>query len=446
MVWFSRPVVGIAMVAMTTATLVAVGPSPAGAADNESPCITQAEWDAIVVGSTLGEVRAEADSPGGRLTWASPMKYIWKRCDGGGNGYAQIAFTQNAGSTTWRVSSKGYTPPAPAIKAGLSGLVAVNPAVIDGYATGANPIDIAGTIKVTWAQLEASDNSFNFGPITSVLNAHASTPFRIRVLAGAEMPTWLDNSDGGCVNVVADSANGGNGCVPQFWETGSTYRQRYQRLMRRLAELIVGNQQYDAQVVDVVNSACTTIFAEPFILGATPASKLAMWQQGYRFAGHRDCITWSTDMLTAMFPTTKISVAGHHKWQSVADATGQPTYDWVAERDYFDTVLRPTYGDQLVLEDHGLKTNSGGTAGVLCPAGSSAGTDWYCYLSHLGSADTHGWQFTFDSESPYADMEVAAELGADAGACYLESSDFGGMTTAQRQNYHNRLLTNCPSD
>lgn len=232
--------------------------------------------------------------------------------------------------------------------------------------------------------------------------------------------------------------------MPQYWETGSVFRERYQQLMRKFAEVLVANEQYQAQVVDIANSACTTIYAEPLILGADKPSRQRLWNAGHRQAKAEECIAWSTAMMTAMFPTTKISVAGHHYWE-YTDATGTYLKSWPLERTLFNG-LRPVHGDQLVLEDHGLKTTSGGSAGVLCPAGSGAGTDWYCYLSHLGADETHGWQFTFDSGSLYADMEDAAELGADAGACYLESSDFGGMNAAQRQTYQGRLLANCPSD
>lgn len=374
------------------------------------------------------------------------MKYIWKRCDAGGSGYAQMAFTKPAGAADWRVSSKWYAPPAPPLKRGLSGLVVIDPTKIPVYAgDGADAINVDATIKVNWSQLETADGVFNLQPITDVLDAYPTSSFRVRIMAGTQSPAYL-TSGGQCVPIQPDSPNGAAGCVPHFWESGSVYRQRYQRLMRKLALELVANQDYQSHVIDIVSSACTTIYAEPFILGATNASKHDLWQAGYTFAGHKDCLTWSTEMMTAMFPTTKISIDGHDKWQSV-DASGQPTYSWPQERDYLDGELLPTYAPQLVLEDHGLDVDSGGSAGTLCASGVAASHDWYCYLAHLPQTHpdtTYGFQFTLNGT--YQQMEDAAELGADAGACYLETKDFGGMSAPQRRTYHQRLLANCPSD
>ena len=95
------------------------------------------------------------------------------------------------------------------------------------------------TIKVDWDAIEKPDDSFNFGAITSVLNAYNGqngkrlVKFRIRVMAGVNSPTWVLGAarqgtspdptqwkEITCsygIEVYPDSDNGDSGCVPRFW-------------------------------------------------------------------------------------------------------------------------------------------------------------------------------------------------------------------------------------
>ena len=150
-------------------------------------------------------------------------------------------------------------------------------------------------------------------------------------MAGIHAPQWVKNHSGGCVDVKPDSANGNTGCVPRYWT--DDYHADYVKLMTAVANRYEANPQ----VVEMANSECTTIYAEPFILGADGASIDRLWSAGYTKAGHGQCLRRSTDALMNLFPTTRISLAGHSKWQFItpgSGATATATYaaSWEDER------------------------------------------------------------------------------------------------------------------
>ena len=119
----------------------------------------------------------------------------------------------------------------------------------------------------------------------------------------------------------------------------------------------------DWQVVDVANSACSTAYAEPFILGVDDRSLALLEQAGLTTTAHRDCIIGSTATMMSSFTRTRVSLAGHSAWEFTDGRS------WEAERDLLNQLLE-SYPNRLVLEDHGL-----GPDDEVCPVPGRAGRD-----------------------------------------------------------------------
>ena len=252
------------------------------------------------------------------------------------------------------------------------------------------------------------------------MTQHPDVRFRLRFMAGIHAPQWVKDHSGGCVLIEPDSGNGGSGCAPRFWT--DAFHADYVALMQAVA----ARYEADPQLVEVANSECTTIFAEPFILGANSTSIDRLWQAGYTKQGHDTCLRRSTSAMMSLFPTTRVSLAGHTKWQFIVQGAGGPgdgafAASWEDERRILND-LSSAYGSRLILDDHGL-----GPDDAVCPAPGQAretATSWYCYMSglHTGTS-TYGWQFTLNGGS----MAVAADAGVSMGACFLEFAAFQAL-------------------
>ena len=293
-----------------------------------------------------------------------------------------------------------------------------------------------GSMKLTWNTIETQPGVYNFSEIDAALSQHPDVRFRLRFMAGIHAPQWVKDDSGGCVLIEPDSGNGGSGCAPRYWT--DAYHADYVALMQAVAARYEANPQ----VVEVANSECTTIFAEPFILGANSASIDRLWQAGYRKQGHDTCLRRSTSAMMSLFPTTRVSLAGHTKWQFIVQGPagagdGAFAASWEDERRILND-LSSAYGSRLILDDHGL-----GPDDEVCPApgqASETASSWYCYLAglHTGTL-TYGWQFTLNGGS----MAVAADAGVSMGACFLEYAAFQALDQTKRRQVHDSLLANC---
>ena len=160
-----------------------------------------------------------------------------------------------------------------ALKPALRGLVVTQPDSIKTV-----PYATFASVKLPWNTIETARGAYDFSYVDKVLREHPAQKFRLRFMAGIHAPQWVKDHSGGCVNVTPDSGNGGTGCVPRFWT--DNYHADYVSLMRAVAN----RYETDPQVVEIANSECTTIYAEPFILGADNAS-IDRLRLG-RFGGH----------------------------------------------------------------------------------------------------------------------------------------------------------------
>ncbi len=317
------------------------------------------------------------------------------------------------------------------LKPALRGLVVTQPTALATV-----PYADFGSMKLPWNTIETQPGVYNFSAIDAAMTQHPDVRFRLRFMAGIHAPQWVKDDSGGCVLIEPDSGNGGSGCAPRFWT--DAFHADYVALMQAVA----ARYEADPQVVEIANSECTTIFAEPFILGANSTSIDRLWRAGYTKQGHDACLRRSTSAMMSLFRTTRVSLAGHSKWQSIVQGPGGPgdgafAASWEDERTILNDLSR-AYGDRLILDDHGL-----GPDDAVCPAPgqtSEAATSWYCYMSglHTGTS-TYGWQFTLNGGS----MAVAADAGVSMGACFLEFAAFQALDQTKRRQVHDSLIANC---
>ena len=317
------------------------------------------------------------------------------------------------------------------LKPALRGLVVTKPPALDTV-----PYADFGSMKLPWNTVERQPGVYDFSAVEAALADHPGVRFRLRFMAGIHAPQWVKDDSGGCVLIEPNSVNGNTGCTPRFWT--DAFHADYLALMRAVA----AKYESDPQVVELTNSECTTVYSEPFILGADNASIDRLWRAGYTKQGHDTCLRRSTSMMMGLFPTTRISIAGHSKWQFIVQGPGGPddgsyAASWEDERAMLND-LNNAYGNRLVLDDHGL-----GPDDTVCPTpgeSRTTATSWYCYMSGLhASPSAYGWQFTLNGGS----MEVAADAGVGMGACFLEYAAFQGLDVAKRREVHDDLITNC---
>jgi hypothetical protein len=277
------------------------------------------------------------------------------------------------------------------LKPPLRGLV-----VTDARKLATVPYARRASMKLRWNAIETRRGVYDFSAVNRVLDAHPRVRFRLRFLAGIHAPRWVKDDAGGCVWITPDSRNGDSGCAARFWTR--SYHRDYQALMRAVAR----RYERDWQVVEIPNSQCTTIYAEPFILGADDPSIDRLWRAGYTKSKHARCLRRSTRQLMLLFPRTRVSLAGHSKWQFIVASPRNPedgvrSASWEAERTMLNRFIR-RYGRHLVLEDHGLGPDDREcrTPGQRRRTAGS----WYCYLAGLHrSPVAYGWQFTLNGGS-----------------------------------------------
>lgn len=313
------------------------------------------------------------------------------------------------------------------LKPAMAGLITTDPAYFSKI-----PYAEFGGEKFMWDALNPSKGSYNFSAIDSMLKAYPNKKFRIRIMAGVNAPGWL-KTQVGTIAHVPDGPNGRPGDVPKYWN--ENYYGEWFDFMQALANRYESNPQ----VVDIPLNYTTTIFAEPFILAADGATIDKYWQAGLNFDKHDLYLRKSLDSLMSLFPTTRISLAGHGKWQYIVQGTsatdGVLKSSWELERTFINNA-RAAYGEHLVLDDHGL----GPDDAVGIPQSSDTATSWYNYLAGLkGTEQSYGLQFTLNGGS----MVTAADAGVKMGACTLEYAAFEALRTAgiDRQT-HDKLLAN----
>ena len=289
-----------------------------------------------------------------------------------------------------------------------------------------------------WADFEPRPGSFS-GPgwdrVDAALRDQPDHKFRLRIMAGREAPDWAKQLGGDCVPVQGPNSQIPS-CVPRFW-TGA-FLDAYQRLMAEVA------RRYDREprVLDVVNSACTTTWAEPFIrTGRNRTANLALWDAGLNQQSDRGCFERSMEIMDRAFRSTRISLATHQVWQLVVGPQAEPTGmrpSWPDERVLLND-LRSRYGEKLVVQNNGLGGNEGCSGGESL---ASATTMW-CWLASLPPPKGFQTEGNRKLEARGFAVDDAIRKAVEMRGCFVEHNEFGDDPEAAAQ-LDRQLKANCP--
>jgi len=288
-----------------------------------------------------------------------------------------------------------------------------------------------------WADFEPRPGDFS-GPgwdrVAAALRDQPNYRFRLRILAGRGAPDWAKRLGGSCVQVQAPNSQIPS-CVPRFWT--DAFLDAYGRLMAEVAR----RYDRDQRILDVVNSACTTTWAEPFIrTGRNRTANLALSQAGLNLASDRHCFEGSMEIMDQAFRSTRISLATHQVWQVVVGPDGPPSGmrpSWPEERALLND-LRRRYGGKLVVQNNGL----GGNEGCRSAEPRADAASMWCWLAALpppkgfqteGNRKLGGRGFAVDD---------AIRQAIDMRGCFVEHNEFGGDPAAAAE-LDRQLKANC---
>jgi hypothetical protein len=298
-----------------------------------------------------------------------------------------------------------------------------------------------------WAAFEPRDQTFD-GPgwerIGGALRRYPKAKLRIRILAGRGAPRFVkqlggppisgpgkDCSDEGGIAIVQPS-NQLSSCVPYFWE--DPVLDQYAELMTEVARRF----EESDRVLDVVNSACMTNWAEPFIRsGSDLDSNTRLWKAGLNERTDRRCQLRSMEIHDRVFRTTRTSLAAHQQWQVIVDPATDAdgvAPSWTKERELLDR-FRNAYGNKLVVQNNGLGAGEG------CSGGGET-SELFCWM--VDDTGPNGFQTEGDRKlerDGTTILDVAAR-GIRMGACFIEHNHFG-LNHRRARRYDARLRANC---
>jgi hypothetical protein len=248
---------------------------------------------------------------------------------------------------------------------------------------------------------------------------------RLRIMAGIHAPNFTkgagvsapehDCSAGGIAlnNPVDDTW----GCVPHFWTDG--FLNQYQELMQEVSRRF--DLTADGRLVlDVVDSACMTVYAEPFYRAHNHAeSSKRLWDAGLNEATDRHCHSRALQIHDSAFQQTRVSLAVNN-WEIITNANTQYVIsrnDGMNKiRDFLDnpsTGAKVQYGQKLVLQNNGL----GASPAEGCPDPPS--NTIYCYLK--SAPHPKGYQSeTWVKLGSELGLFTAVQNGLNAGAAFIE--------------------------
>ena len=289
----------------------------------------------------------------------------------------------------------------------------------------------------SWADFEPRPGDFS-GPgwdrVAAALRDKPGYKFRLRIQAGRSAPDWAKQVGGSCVPVEAPATRI-PACVPRFWT--DEFLEAYARLMAEVA------RRYDREprILDVVNSACTTTWAEPFIrTGRNRRANLALWEAGLNPASDRHCLERSMEIMDEAFRSTRISLATHLAWQLVVgpEAPSGMRPSWAEERALLNQ-FRSRYGAKLVVQNNGLGGNEGCRGGQPLATASSM----WCWLAALPAPK--GFQTEGGRKLKARGFVVADAIGRaiEMRGCFVEHNEFGADPAAAGE-LDRKLKANCP--
>lgn len=253
-----------------------------------------------------------------------------------------------------------------------------------------------GVIHLLWKDLETADQTFSGTGWSQVAAAkERGIKVRLRIMAGihapkfvkqlhppdkpafiSDVPKGIDCAPSGGIAVYNPVDKTGN-CVPYFWYT--PVLDQYQQLMQEVA------RRYDiapegSHVLEVVNSACMTVYAEPFFRAhGDIASNQRLFSAGLDYTNDRLCHERAVNIHNSSFNTTRTSLAVN-AWDVIdGSADDGRAQSWPRTQEFGDWA-RATMGEKLVIQNNGLGEDEG------CPTrtGTKVGGPQYCYIASIG--------------------------------------------------------------
>lgn len=237
-------------------------------------------------------------------------------------------------------------------------------------------------VQVGWKELETADQQFD-GPGWNKIEQirKLGLKIRLRLFAGVHAPSFVKRIGGpgvGDPEHNIDGSGGGvaiwnrwdqrGGCIPRFWLP--EVLDQYEQLMTEVAK----RYENAPEICEVVNSACMTLYAEPFYRAHGDApSNLRLFQAGLTFEKDRQAHRRALLVHDRLFPQTRTSLA-INAWDMIDDspshhqASFTPTYEliiWARER----------MGERLVLQNNGTGLEAG------WPETATPRTNHFCFLN-----------------------------------------------------------------
>ena len=275
----------------------------------------------------------------------------------------------------------------------------------------------AAVAHVEWRALESSDQVFD-GPGWAAIDRMVSAGYatRIRVYAGISSPDFvkrlghtpvsaggIDCSRTGGIAVV-NPQSGIAQCSSFFWTAPAL--DEYEELMAEVARRYEGAPE----VREVVDSACMTVYAEPFFRAHGDfGSNQRLANAGLNLAVDRACHERAIRIHERYFPRTRTALA-INSWD-VIDPTDSDYHrvSW-PEAHAFADWARSVMGSRLVLQNNGLGESDD------CGAGTSVDTSVYCYLGSIAGPkgfQTETWERLGGATGLYDALDNALSMGAN---------------------------------
>ncbi len=296
-------------------------------------------------------------------------------------------------------------------------------------------------VNVPWRDLETADQKFD-GPAWEKIEAarRRGLGIRLRVLCGIYAPDFvkqiggvalsdpehgIDCSKSGGVAIWNEFSRRG-GATTCFWKP--EVLNQYEQLITEVA------RRYESvpEVREVIDSACMTVFAEPFYRAHRNAgSNRRLAEAGLTFerdlAAHRRAI----EIHDRLFRHTRTSLAVN-PWDIVDDSPARHRTSWPETRQFVEWA-RTRMGQRLVLQNNGFFLDSE-KALKQAPEVS--------HLAYLHAiAGPKGFQPRI---APKTEEEffAVAELGIRFGANFFEFGGFGSYDRTRLREIDRRLEAN----
>ena len=256
-------------------------------------------------------------------------------------------------------------------------------------------IDYA-VVQLGWDQLETSPGAYDGGgwsTIDAALSTARMKGIRLRILTGGEAPDYvkqlghapisdldagIDCNQSGGVAVYIRQDNAG-ACIPFFWirsaDGGPDYLGAYESLMAEVARRYDGN----AKLLEVVDSACSTLYAETFYRAHGDArSNARLTAAGLDYANDYDCHDQGLAIHHRLFRHARTSLAVND-WDIVGPLPdgGDWFTSWPLARALVDNWKDAgALGDGLVLQNNGFGHVE-----------TCVNNNYYCYIAATGGPD-----------------------------------------------------------